>query len=158
MFGLFRQPRFNDPVLGAFSRSRGRWRGSLVLAGRTLPLAITGAREAPDAEALAVAKLLPAAWLSNREALAQALVNHVEPYREAVAAGEIDPPQRPLPVIAVLEEAWQFVELMSASVTPLGGKLISEVALAATWDEEHILGARFDGAAFVELNGSILPE
>jgi hypothetical protein len=30
--------------------------------------------------------------------------------------------------------------------------------LAATWDEEHTLGARFEGMSFVELNGSILPE
>ena len=158
MFGLFRSPPFDDPVLGVFDRSRGRWRGSLVLAGTPLPLAVAGARGAPDAEALAGAKLLPATWSNNLEAVAQALVEHLEPYREAVAAGEVQPPSRPLPVITEPADAWQFVKLLSASVTPLGGRLMSEVALATTWDEEHILGARFDGGAFVELNGSILQE
>ena len=158
MFGLFRPPPFNDPVLGLFERSRGRWRGNLVLAGKTLPLAVSGSRSAPDAEALAAAKLLPAARSNHSDAVARALVAHLEPYREAVVAGEVEPPTRPLSVIARPEDAWRSVELRSASVAPLGGKLISEVALAATWDEEHTLGARFDRNAFVDLNGSILPE
>ena len=55
---MFRPPPFDDPVLGLFERSRGRWRGKLVLAGKTLPLAVSGPRGAPDAEALAIAKLL----------------------------------------------------------------------------------------------------
>ena len=151
-------PSVRRPRVGVFNRSRGRWRGSRRLAGRALPRAVAGARAGPDTDALAVAKLLPAVWSSNHEAVAQALVEHLAPYREAVDAGEVDPPSRPLPVITEPTDAWQFVELLSASVTPLGGKLISEVALAANWDEEHTLGARFHGAAFVELNGSILAE
>ena len=158
MFGLFRSPPFNDPDLGLFERSRGRWRGQIVLAGKPLRLAVAGAHGAPDAQALAVAKLLPAIWSSNREAVARALIEHLEPYREAVAAGEVEPPNRPLPVIPQPVDVWQFVELQSASVTPLSSRLISEVALSTTWDEEHTLGVRFDGGAFVELNGSILPE
>lgn len=158
MFGLFRPPPFNDAALGMLQRARGRWRGSVVLAGRPVPLAVAGARGAPDPEALAIAKLLPDVLSSNRETVAQALVEHLEPYREAVAAGEVEPPPQPLPVITAPADVWQFVKILSASVTPLGGKFMSEVALAATWDEEHTLGARFDGAAFVELNGSILPE
>lgn len=158
MFGLFRSRPFSDPVLGVLERSRGRWRGRLVLAGKPLPLALAGASDAPDADALAVAKLLPDVWSTNRESVARALIEHLEPYREAVAAGEVDPPSRPLPVITQPADVWQFVELQSASVTPLGGKLVSEVGLAAIWDEEHTLGARFEGVAFVELNGSILAE
>ena len=92
MFGLFRSPPFNDPDLGLFERSRGRWRGQIVLAGKPLRLAVAGAHGAPDAQALAVAKLLPAIWSSNREAVARALIEHLEPYREAVAAGEVEPP------------------------------------------------------------------
>jgi len=158
MFGFFRPRPFSDPALGVFERSRGRWRGNLVLAGKTLPLAVSGSRGGPDAEALAAAKLLPAAWSNDSEAVARALVEHLEPYREAVAAGEVELPTRPLPVFAHPSDIWRSVELQSASVTPLAGKLISEVALAATWDEEHTLGARFDHGAFVGLNGSILPE
>lgn len=158
MLSLFRSPPFIDPALGSFERSRGRWRGRLVLEGKSLPLAIVGGRAAPDSNALAVAKLLPAAWSTNRESMARALMEHLAPYRESVAAGEADPPSHPLPVITQPGDVWPFVELQSASVTPLGGKLTAEVALAATWDEEHTLGARFEGAVFVELNGSILPE
>jgi hypothetical protein len=76
-------------------------------------------------------------------AAARALIEHLEPYREAVER---------------TADVWQYVSLLSASVTPLGGKLTAEIALAATWDEEHTLGARFEGQAFVKLNGSILPE
>ena len=78
--------------------------------------------------------------------------------RLSVRAVEADPPSRPLPDITQPVDVWQFVQLRSASVTWLGRKLVSEVALAAAWDEEHTLGARFEGALFIELNGSILPE
>ena len=158
MFSLFRSPPFSDPVLGTFERSHGRWRGRLVLAGRSLALAIAGTRGAPDANALAVAKLLPTVWSASSESVARALIEHLEPYRESVAVGEADPPSRPLPVITQPVDVWRFVELQAVSVAPLGGKLMSEVALAAIWDEEHTLGARFEGTTFVELNGSILAE
>jgi len=158
MFKLFESPSFNDPVLGPFKRTRRLWRGTLVLAGTSLPLSIAGTRGAPDAEALAIARLLPATWSSNRELVARALIEHLEPYREAIAADETDRPDRPLPFIERTADVWQFVALLSASVTPLNGKLIAEIALAATWDEEHTLGARFEGPVFVELNGSIVPE
>ena len=158
MFGLFRSPTYDDPLLGRFERSRGRWRGSLVLSGKALPRAIAGTRSAPDTEALSVAKLLQAIWLGNSEAVAMALAAHLEPYREAVAAGELAPPSRSLPVLSESTDVWQFVELLSASITPIDGKLASEVALAAVWDEEHTLGARFEGAAFIKLNGSIFAE
>ena len=158
MFGFLRSSPFNDPQLGAFERSRGRWRGSLVLSGKALPLAVAGTRGAPDAAALAIAKELPTVWSANRESVGRALVEQLAPYREAVDAGEADPPSRPLPDITQPVDVWQFVQLRSASVTWLGRKLVSEVALAAAWDEEHTLGARFEGALFIELNGSILPE
>jgi hypothetical protein len=157
MLGFFRSPAINDPELGSIERSRGRWRGRLALGGKSLPLALAGARNAPRADALALAKALPAAWARNLEAVAQALVEHYAPYQEAVAAGELEPPSPPLPAIARASDVWRFVTLQSASVTPIGGKLVAEVALSAAWDEEHTLGARFEGARFVELNGSILP-
>jgi hypothetical protein len=158
MFGFLRPPPLNDPELGSIERSRGRWRGRLALDGKSIPLALVGARSGPRADALALAKALPAAWSRNLEAVAQALVDHCAPYQVAVAAGEIEPPSPPLPAIARPSDVWRFVTLQSASVTPIDGKLVSEVALSATWDEEHTLGARFEGARFVELNGSILAE
>jgi hypothetical protein len=158
MLGFLRSPAINDPELGPIERSRGRWRARLALEGTSLPLAIVGARSAPNADALALARALPVVWSRNLEIVAQALVDHYAPYQEAVAAGELAPPSSPLPAIARPSDVWRFVTLQSASVTPIDGKLVSEVALSAAWDEEHTLGARFEGARFVELNGSILPE
>jgi uncharacterized heparinase superfamily protein len=158
MLGFLRSPAISDPELGSIERSRGRWRGKLALGGQSIPLALIGARSAPNADALALAKALPAAWSRNLEAVAQALVDHLAPYQEAIAAGELEPPSPPLPAIARPSDVWRFVTLQSASVTSIDGKLVSEVALSAAWDEEHTLGARFEGARFVELNGSILPD
>ena len=158
MFGFLRPTVFVDPELGEFKRSRGRWRGRIRFPGNVVPLAVSGPRSRPDAEAMAAARILPSAWAQNSDVVARALVEHFAPYREAVGAGEAGPPARPLPVVGRPTDVWAFVKVVSASVTPLGGKLTSEVALAAAWDEEHTLGARFHGANFVELNGSILPE
>lgn len=158
MFGLFRPAVFVDPALGEFKRSGGRWRGTIELAGRVVPLAVSGPSGRPDAEAMAAASALPAVWAQNSGSVARALLEHLAPYREAVEAGEADAPSEPFPAVGQPADVWASVQLQSASVTRLGGKLTSEVALAATWDEEHTLGARFHGAAFVELNGSILPE
>jgi hypothetical protein len=158
MLGFLRSPAISDPELGSLERSRGRWRGTLALGGSSIPLALAGPRSAPNADALALAKALPNAWSLNLEAVTQALVEHYAPYQEAIASGELEPPSSPLPAIARPSDVWRFVTLQSASVTPIGGKLVSEVALSAAWDEEHTLGAMFEGASFLELNGSILPE
>jgi len=155
---FFRVPPFVDPELGEFKRSRGRWRGRLQLAGKDLPLAVEGPRAHPDPAAMAVARKLPLVWSQQSGAVAQALAEHLAPYREAIAAGEAEAPRQPLPAADQPASLWGTVEVLSASVITLDHKLTSEVALAVTWDEEHTLGARFHGAAFVELNGSILPE
>ena len=158
MFGLFRPAVFTHPALGEFKRSGGRWRGKIELGGRVVPLAICGTSGRPDAEALAAAAALPAVWTENADSVAHALEEYLAPYREAVAAGEAEAPGQPFPVVGQPAATLASVQVQSASVTPLSGKLTSEVALAATWDEEHTLGARFHDGAFVELNGSILPE
>ena len=158
MLGFFRSHAVTDPELGVLSRSRGHWRGKLVLDGESVPLAIVGGRGAPDPDALALAKRLPAAWSRLRQALAQALLEHYAPYQEAVAAGEAEPPTDPLPVVARPADVWPFVKLLSASIAPIDRTLMAEVALAAAWDEEHTLGARFDASGFVALNGSILTQ
>ncbi len=146
MFRLFRPTQFCDPTLGPLERARGRWRGKVLVDGKQLPLALVGGRDQPDAEALAVAKQLPIIWRSCQESVKRSLVEHLEPYLEALGED------------ARATDLWQFVALISASVVPLGGKLVAEIALSSSWDEEHVLGARFDGPKFVELNGSIVPE
>jgi len=158
MFGFFRAAAYVDPTLGEFKRSGGLWRGKIKLAERVVPLSISGPRAQPDAEAVAAAQALPTVWAQSSDSVARALVEHLAPYREAVDAGEDEAPSPPLPAVGQPGDIWASVQVLSASVTPLSGKLTSEVALAAAWDDEHTLGARFEGAAFVELNGSILRE
>jgi len=34
---------------------------------------------------------------------------------------------------------------------------VPDIAQATSWDEEHLLGARFENDALIELNGSIVP-
>lgn len=158
MFGLFRRTVFVDPAVGEFRRSGGRWRGTIEISGRAVPLALSGPRGHPDAEAMAAATALPDTWTRNSGSVARALLEHLAPYQEAAAAGEEEAPSQRLPALGSAAEIWASVQVQSASVTLLSGKLTSEVALAAVWDEEHTLGARFHGPAFVELDGSILPE
>ena len=83
-------------------------------------------------------------------------MEHYAPYKEAVAAGEDDPPIDPLPVVALPSDVWPLEKLLSASVAPIDRRLMAEVALATAWDDEHTLGARFDASSFLELKGSIL--
>ncbi|NUZ05361.1 hypothetical protein [Piscinibacter koreensis] len=158
MFDFLQARPFVDATLGELRRSGRRWRGRLRLGAGDLPLAIEGPRRGPDAGALAAARDLPRVWAQQADAVARALAEHLAPYREAVLAGESEAPRTPLPSGSDPASIWASVELLSASVTLLDGQLMSEVALAVTWDEEHTLGARFHGAAFVELNGSIRPE
>ncbi len=96
-------------------------------------------------------------FVRDRERVSCALFEHYEPYAEAVAEGELTP-SSPLPANRTPSETWEYVEVESASVTPLGRKLCAEVALRCAWDEEHTLGARFISGAFAELNGSIRPQ
>ena len=155
MLRLFRPVPFDDPELGTLLRSRGLWRGTLALGGTLLPLAVTGSRNAPDAQALAIARRLNGTWSVNCLAVAQALLDHLAPYREAFAADGVGPPP---PAIAQARDVWQHVHLEWVSVTLLDGMLVAEVALSTAWDEEHILDARFEGERLFELNGSIVQE
>jgi hypothetical protein len=157
MLGLIRSPTYSDAALGKFDRRRGRWRGTIDLASVQIPLAISGGRKEPDPLALAIAKGLSDMFKRERDRLGLALYEHYEPYADAVADGELTP-SSPLPAIRSPSDVWHYLIVESASVTPLGRDLCAEVALRCAWDEEHTLGARFIGGAFVELNGSILPE
>ena len=158
MFSLFKSPAFRDPKLGEFARSRGHWRGSLAFEGiGSVPLVLSGTRTEPDAEALAKARTLASAFTSWRPAIESALFEHYGPYAEALAAGELPPPDSPLPSISAPNEVWPHVSLVFVSVTPLEGVLTPEFGYTTAWDEEHTLGARFQHGKFLELCGSVLP-
>lgn len=147
MLGLFTSHPFDDPVLGRLVRSRRLWRGSILLAGTAIPLSLAGTRRAPDPDAIAAARALPATLAANREAVTRALVDYLEACESAVADR----------VIAQASDVWRFVEIESASVTWFGDTLVAEVALRTSWDDEHTQGARFAGGRFVEFNASIAP-
>src|SRR5215475_1819807 len=93
LFGLFKSPPFHDLKLGELVRSRGLWRGLLTVeAGVSAPLALSGTRTEPHAQALAAAHEVAQAFASWRPAIEQALLEHYEhyePYAEAVTAGEL---------------------------------------------------------------------
>jgi hypothetical protein len=157
MFGLFESPPVADPQLGELRRARGRWRGTLGLGTEPpVPLVLGGSRTSPDAEALRVARSLPADYPSWRPVIERELFDHYAPYAEAVAAGEEDPPSPGLPAIAAPSSVWAHATLLYVQVAPLDGVLTVEIGYRVAWDEEHTLGARFRDGRLLELCGSVL--
>jgi len=156
MFGLFKSAPFSDPSLGALVRSRGLWRGTLQLDSAATPLALAGPRTAPDPAALAIARELATRLAGWRRVIETALYEHYEPYAESVAAGEIQATDESLPSIDSPADVWAHVSLEYICVIPLDGSLTTELGYVAAWDEEHTLGARFQGRTFIELCGSVL--
>ncbi len=157
MFGLFKSAPFSDPSLGTLARSRGLWRGAIHLDSGLTPLALAGTRTAPDPAAVAIAREVPTQLVGWRRAIETALFEHYEPYAEALATGEAQATNESLPSITSPAGVWQHVSLAYISVTPLGGSLTTELGYTTAWDDEHTLGARFQGNAFIELCGSVLP-
>jgi hypothetical protein len=158
LFGLFKSPPFDDPELGELVRSRGLWRGLLTIeAGVSAPLALSGTRTEPRADALAAAREVAQGFASWRPVIEQALFEHYEPYADAITAGELPSPGEGLPGIAAPGDVWSHVSLVFVSVTPLSGLLTTELGYTTAWDDEHTLGARFRSGEFIELCGSVLP-
>jgi uncharacterized protein DUF6985 len=157
MFGLFKSPPFRDAQLGELSRSRGLWRGMLMLeSGTSVPLAVSGNRSQPDAQALALARQVDAQFPSWRSAIETALFEHYAPYAEALAAGERSSPGEPFPKIESPSQVWPFVSAVYVAVTPLDGVFTTEIGYTTIWDEEHTVGARFQSGRFIDLCGSVL--
>jgi hypothetical protein len=157
MFGLFKSASFSDPLLGELSRARGFWRGTLQLGSKSVPVALAGSRAAPDADAIAAARQVHAQLQSWHPAIETALFGHYEPYSEAVAEGKGPETSEHFPSITSPAGVWPHVSLEFVSISPLSGTLITELGYAAAWDEEHMLGARFNAGKLVELCGSVLP-
>jgi Domain of unknown function (DUF6985) len=156
VFGLFKSPPFYDPKLGQLVRSRGLWRGLLTVeAGVSAPLALSGTRTEPHAQALAAAREVAQAFASWRPAIEQALFEHYEPYADSITAGELPSPSQALPRIVTPGDVWSHVSLVFVSVTPLGGVLTTELGYSTAWDDEHTLAARFQSGRFIELCASV---
>lgn len=157
VFGLFGTATFTDPVLGKLSYGRRRWRGSIQLAGADLPLAMSGDRKSPDERAIEAARQLSAKLDALRPQIESALFEHYKPYADAVASGDLPPPPEGAVEISSPAEAWHHAVAQFVSIEPMGDVLVTELGIAVAWDEEHTLGARFDGSRFIELCGSTVP-
>jgi len=156
--GFFKSQSFDDPVLGRLDRSRGFWRGALLLAaGAPTPLALFGSSREPDPAARAAARELTSSFSAWRPVIEQALHEHFVPYGEASA--EEDPLERTTAPLAIAraDQIWAHVSLHSVAVIKLGGVVTTELVYAAAWDDDHLLGARFQSDSFIELCGSVLP-
>jgi hypothetical protein len=157
MFGLFRTPSFSDPVLGEFRRKGGAWRGEISLGEVRAPLALPGSRAGPDTQALEIARSIPTDYPGWREGIEASIFEHYAPYAEAIAAGEIDPPEQGLPRISQPDQVWPHTSVEFVAVITLDGELSVEIGYRVAWDEEHTLGARLRKGQLIELNGSVLP-
>lgn len=152
----FKSVSYQDDQLGALTRSGRHWEGKLTLPLHgTFKLRLSGDRKAPDATSLALAHELPARFGALLNQIQTSLFEHYQPYKEAVAAGDLPEGSRPLPEIDSAESVWPYVLPVHVLIEPLEGLLTIEIAFAVAWDEEHTVGARFRGWRLLELCGSV---
>ena len=157
MFGMFKSPPFADARLGELRRTGGMWRGAIDLGDVRASLALPGSRTAPDPQAVEIARSIPTHYPEWRALIEAAMFEHYAPYAEAVAAGELEPPEEGLPRIMQPDHVRPHTSVEFVAVIALDGELTVEIGYRVAWDEEHTLGARLRGRRLIELNGSVLP-
>jgi hypothetical protein len=156
MAGFFKSPTVEDPVLGVLERARGSWRCLLPLEGaQQIPLSLFGSNREPDPTALEAARQIAPTFSAWRPYIQRALFDHYTPYAEAATEGETSEEGIAMPIIAGPDHVWAHVSLQSIAIRKLSGALTTELVYAATWDDDHMLGARFQAGHFVELCGSV---
>ncbi len=156
MAGLFGSSHFDDPVIGRLKRSGGVWRGTLAV-GETpgVPLTLFGSGREPDAAALEAARQIGASFDAWRPSIQQALFDHYTPYAEATSEGDRNEQGMGTPVLRTPEKVWSHASLQSVAIVKMGGVVTTELAYAASWDDDHLLGARFQSGRLVDLCGSV---
>lgn len=155
MLGFRSTNPYADPVLGAFSRKRGRWLGSLHLAPHgAVPLRVVGSRKEPDAEALRLAGSLATQYERLAPAVAAALFEHYEPGRDAWRNGELEDMVDSYPELSTPDEVWAHVRVALVDIDRSRRAYPIEIRLNVTWDEEHTLGVRIRDGELVCLSGS----
>ena len=120
-----------------------------------IPLALFGSNREPDAGALAAARQIASSFNAWRPSIQKALFDHYTPYAEAASEEEPSSPGAAMPAIQTPEQVWAQVSLQSVAVTRLSGVVTTELVYAATWDDDHMLGVRFQSGSFFELCGSV---
>jgi hypothetical protein len=159
MFGLFKTT-WQDNQLGLLTRSGGYWRTNIEFDGHeNILLCLAGTRGSPDHASLNLANQLPAQYEALAPQLQVSLFEHYLPYRQAIADGEIPEPPRSLPMVERAEGLWPHLSPVHVLIeglrgSPRAGPTV-EIALAVAWDEEHVLGARFQDWQPFELCGSV---
>lgn len=103
-----------------------------------------------------LARSIPSQYLIWQAIIEKELIEHLAPYAEAVTSGELPTPEEPLPAINTPNDIWPHVIIEFVAVTPLEGQFTVELGYCVTWDDEHMLGARFQDGQFIELCGSVL--
>ena len=155
---LFKSPSMQDPVLGRLVRTRGQWRGAIALGdAASTPLALFGAAREPDAAAIAAARQIQGSMDGWRPAIARALNEHLAPYRVAISDEPASEQRSTLMSIERPDQVWAHVSLQSAAIIKMSGGVTTELAYTVAWDDDHVLGARFQSGSLVELCGSIVP-
>lgn len=156
IMGIFGTPTFDDAVLGRLERTRGLWRCALAIDGqKPVPLAMPGSNRGPDEAALQAARQITSSFEGLKPDIQRALFEHHEPYADAASDEDSDGDAMTTPSITTPEQVWAHVSLQSVAIIRLSGVLTTEFVYSAAWDEDHMLGARFQDGRFVELCGSV---
>ncbi len=156
LFDILKSEPYQDPVLGALKRKRGRWHGTLILPGNgAVPLLLSGGKSTPDETSLLLARGLPDKYAGLRDEIQRHLFEHYEPYRDSVASGELDAPS--FPTIKEPTDVWTHTKVDRVLIEPVEGVPTVEVAYRVAWDEEHTLGALIRNGGVFGFSGSVGP-
>ena len=120
-----------------------------------MPLLLAGPRAAPGEASLGLARELGHRYAALLPAIERALFEHCEPYSGAEEPGEGEPVPE-VPRLSGPEQVWGHVSLVRVRIEALSGVDTVELAYRTGWDPEHTVGARFQGWALTELNGSVI--
>lgn len=114
-----------------------------------------GSNREPDAAALQAARQIPSTFAGLKPDIQRALFEHYEPYVDAASDEDADAHGMSTPSIAAPDQVWAHVSLHSVAIIKLSSAIAIEFVYSAAWDEDHMLGARFQDGRFVELCGSV---
>lgn len=164
MFGLFKKVIIEDPRLGAMQRHGRRWAGEIALSGcQPVELDIEGTKEAPHPETLTCAYQLHERLPSLIPIISKELLEHLEPYRDAIVdpdddfrSGFADPGDvNKILSITSPELAWAASKIVGVEIGLDVDRVILLIKIDTLWDLDHTLGAYFEDWKFQLLNGSI---
>ena len=126
-------------------RSRGLWSGLLTVeAGVSAPLALSGTRTEPHAQALAAPRQVAQAFASWRPAIEQALLSTTSLTQKRSPRVSFRRPPEALPAhCSAGRRLSSHVSLVFVSVTPLSGLLTTTTRIHHHWDDEHTLELGF---------------